>query len=143
MHPQKNEILHRKSQMQSKMLGIFGAWQVTQSPEDILEKLRAQNIDVSNIDETLKDIGKKNNRSPYELYKMISENTEKRKTSPDSLGPGSGIGRKTLDEVAGIIGGDVNALMDKKPMASTHLPVKKSKISPPKRTKPLTKSSIY
>lgn len=83
------------------------------SPEAILKKLRGQNINVSNIDQTLKDIGEANNRSPYELYKMISENTEKRKTDWDSLGPGSGIGRKTLDEVAGIIGEDVNGLMDK------------------------------
>jgi hypothetical protein len=86
---------------------------VKQSPGTILEKLRAQNVEVASIDQTLKDIGKENNRSPYELYKIISENTEKRETGWDSLGPGSGIGKKTLEEVAEITGGQVSVLIDK------------------------------
>ncbi len=83
------------------------------SPETILEKLRAQNIKVSTVDQRLKEIGEENNRSPHELYKLITGNTEKRKTDLDLLGPGSGIGRKTLDDVAEITGKDVNTLIDK------------------------------
>ena len=53
---------------------------VAMSPAAIMQKLRDKSIAVEDADQTLKEIGEKNNMSPYEIYKMISEGEEKRKT---------------------------------------------------------------
>lgn len=83
------------------------------SPDKILLKLQAKGIRVENIKQTLKQIGKNNNLSPFEIYKIIVENEEIRKEKLNSLKPGTGFGRKSLAEVADILKKDVTGLIDK------------------------------
>ncbi len=60
------------------------------SKETILRKLESNQIKFKNENQTLSEIGLLNNKSPEELYKLI---TTKNKS-------GSGLGRKTLKELA-------------------------------------------
>lgn len=81
------------------------------SPGEIVEKLINNQIRVKSTGQTLKQIGEDNNLSPFELYKMISFGVKKKTKAVDSLREGSGIGRKTLEEVGEILGRPVDELV--------------------------------
>jgi hypothetical protein len=82
------------------------------SPNQIVNKLIKAGIKGVSVDKTLAEIGKENEKSPFELYKIISSNEKAKQQDFSSLlVPGSGIGRKTLKEVASIAGQDVNSFI--------------------------------
>lgn len=83
------------------------------SPGEILEKLKKNGIRVSGVEQTLKEIGEANKLSPFEIYNIISKNAERKKVTADSLlKRGSGLGRKTLSEVAGVLERHVSTLIE-------------------------------
>jgi len=87
---------------------------INMPPRVIMEKLKKNNITVTGAGQTLKKIGEANHASPYEIYQIISRNEKKKKVSVDSLmQKGSGLGRKTSSEVAGILDRDVTRLIDR------------------------------
>lgn len=63
------------------------------SVDKITHKLDANQIKYDGVNETLTSIGQKNNKSPFEIYDLIT------KKSVTGLA-GSGIGRKTLEQFA-------------------------------------------
>jgi len=84
------------------------------TPAQLADKLKNAGIKGVSIDKTLAEIGKENDKAPFELYKIISSNEKTKKQDFSSLlVPGSGIGRKTLKEVADIAGQDVNYFVSK------------------------------
>ena len=86
---------------------------INMTPREIMEKLKKNDITVTGAGQTLKEIGEANHVSPYEIFQIISRNEEKKRVSVDSLmQKGSGLGRKTLSEVAGILDRDVTRLID-------------------------------
>ena len=86
---------------------------INMTPRDIVEKLRENNVSVTGAGQTLKEIGEANRVSPHEIYQIISRDEEKKKVSVDSLmQKGSGLGRKTLGEVAVVLSRDVTALIN-------------------------------
>lgn len=86
---------------------------INMKPQEIMKKLEKKGIRVTGPEQTLKEIGEANRISPFEIYKIISENEEKKKVSVDSLlQKGSGLGRKTLSEVAVILDRDVATLIE-------------------------------
>jgi magnesium-transporting ATPase (P-type) len=83
------------------------------SPSDITKKLESKGINVRDNDQTLKEIGEENNKSPMEIYNMISEKEEIRKEGPGNIRGGGGIGKKTLKEIADQIDVSVSVLTEK------------------------------
>jgi hypothetical protein len=83
------------------------------SPEQILQRLRQKQIKAESIDQTLKEIGQNNDLSPFEIYTIIVEKAELRQDKLNSLKPGTGFGRKTLEEIAEILQQDVRELIKK------------------------------
>lgn len=68
------------------------------SVEGIVTKLISHGIVFETINkQTLRDIAAKNNMTPMEIYNLI-------KPAPEGLRPGSGIGKKTIEEFATEIG---------------------------------------
>jgi hypothetical protein len=83
------------------------------TPEEIIEKLKRNNIRVTGAEQTLKEIGEANKVSPFDVYQIIARDGEEKKTTVDSLlKQGSGLGRKTLSEVAGVLDRDVKVLIE-------------------------------
>ncbi len=80
------------------------------SPELILNKLTDRGIRTGD-NKTLKEIGKENKISPFDLYKIISRNEKKKVRSAGSFQAGRGMGRKTLEEIAGISGIDIDRVL--------------------------------
>ena len=82
------------------------------TPEEIIEKLEQNNITVSGIEQKVKEIGEANKVSPFEIYQIVTRDAEEKKATVDSLlKQGSGLGRKTLSEVAEVMGRDVGVLI--------------------------------
>jgi len=59
----------------------------------IVSKLESNKIKFNNTNETLEQIGNLNNLSPIEIYSVITKRAQEGK-------PGSGMGRKTLEQLA-------------------------------------------
>jgi len=83
------------------------------SPSEITQKLEKKGINVLNNDQTLKEIGKENDKSPMEIYNMIAEKAEVRKEGLGNIRGGGGIGMKSLKEIADQIGVCVSVLTEK------------------------------
>jgi thermostable 8-oxoguanine DNA glycosylase len=83
------------------------------TPEEIKEKLNKKGISVKDNKKTLDEIGRENNISPFEVYKIITANSEVKKMNANSLKAGSGFGRKTLEDVADILKIDVKVLLER------------------------------
>ncbi len=86
---------------------------VKMSPGEVVEKLEAAGLENVEKEMTLKEIGEKNGKSPFEIYQMILEKAEQRTMDLGTLKEGSGIGRKTLNEIAALTGIPVEALMQR------------------------------
>lgn len=83
------------------------------SPEEIIDKLKKNNITVNSAAQMLKEIGEENDISPFEIYQIITRDAQEKKATVDSLlKQGSGLGRKTLSEVAEVLGQDVALLIE-------------------------------
>jgi len=64
------------------------------SADDLVRKFKNHNIIFENTDvQTLQDISLKNNKTPEEVYKLVTEKT-------GSGRPGAGMGRKTIEDLA-------------------------------------------
>ena len=74
------------------------------SIDEIKKKLIKNNIKFNNTNETLAEIGRFNNINPIEIYNIITK-----KTSQSMKG--SGIGKKTLEEIANENNKDLNQLL--------------------------------
>jgi len=80
--------------------------------KEIIDKLNSAGIKGVTKDKTLTELGTENSKSPFELFTIISKNQEIKKIDTSSLlKPGSGIGRKTLSEVAEIAGLDISKVL--------------------------------
>ncbi|MEN8154612.1 MAG: hypothetical protein ABFR75_11385, partial [Acidobacteriota bacterium] len=75
---------------------------ISLSPEQIKMKFTDKGIVVDD-NKTLKEIGKENNISPFDLYKIISVKEKNKLKSDGSFQPGRGIGRKTMNEIADML----------------------------------------
>ncbi len=85
---------------------------VKASPEEIRQKLLNRKLNVAHVDLTLADIGQENGLSPYEIYRMIAADHARRTQDPtEQLSAGSGIGRKTVGEIAAILNRDAVDLL--------------------------------
>ncbi|MEN8223542.1 MAG: DUF4405 domain-containing protein [Acidobacteriota bacterium] len=69
------------------------------TPEEILRKLEELNIK-ADLKSTLKEIGEANGISPFEVYQVISDKEEKKEAPQELFKEGSGMGRKTLEEIS-------------------------------------------
>jgi len=83
------------------------------TPEEIKGKLNKKGISVKDNKKTLDEIGRENNISPFDVYKIITANSEVKKMNSDALKAGSGFGRKTLGDVADILKTDVKVLLER------------------------------
>ena len=83
------------------------------SPGEIVKKLEAAGLKNVGKEMTLKEIGEENSTSPFEIYQMIVADAETRKMDFAALKEGSGIGRKTLDEISELTGVPVEVLLER------------------------------
>jgi len=83
------------------------------SPQEIIVKLKGNSINVINKKQNLADLGKENNISPYDIYKLIIKDSKVKKQTSSSLKSGSGFGRKRIDDIAEILNVDVAILINR------------------------------
>lgn len=77
---------------------------------EALKTLKMNGISAE-LDETLKEIAQKNNKTPVEIYQMI-KNSKKEQTVKQTFMPGSGIGRMSLEEFCKKYHIDINKAMN-------------------------------
>ena len=86
---------------------------VKMSPDEIVGKLKAAGLDHVTPDMALADIADKNGKSPFEVYQMIVDKAETRTMDFGALKEGSGIGRKTVKEIAEMTGVPLDVLLQR------------------------------
>ena len=78
--------------------------------EAALKNLKNSGIKVETVDETLKEIARKNDTSPAALYKIINKGKYQ---TQNTFTPGMGFGRKTVKEICISYGLNVTECMEK------------------------------
>ncbi len=81
------------------------------TPQEIMKKLRSNNIKVKDAKQTLDEIGKENKISPFDIYKIIIKDSEIKKRNSSLFSRGSGFGRKTIADIAEALNENVEILI--------------------------------
>ncbi len=97
--------------LEEKSLGAVAEEHLNLSAEEAVERLRQEGIEVSDPEETLKEIAERAGVSPERLYELLKEGRGQGASSAGP-GPGRGFGRMTLRELASSMGKDPSSLVE-------------------------------